>query len=157
MTTFLPSIQGETVRDPGPVEWADESDVDEYVDNHSEGVQTCRARRLHEFPVPRTGAEFTDIDREGNFIALYQCTSCRLAYRREVWAPGGKRNGRTRWERLDSTVIYRPGEDGENYLLPPGHGRMRPVQVRESLMSRVMEGQSPAAIRKAIQRMQKGD
>lgn len=147
----LPSIQGETVRDPGPVEWASEQEVDEYVDNHSEETVDCRLG-THHYLTPRSGAIFNDVDRDGNFIAEYQCTCCKCAYRREVWIPTGKRRGRVRWEMVDVTTIYRKGPNGETYLMPPGTGRMKKIRVRESVVSKAMAGQSPAALRKAIRR-----
>jgi hypothetical protein len=149
--TQLPSIQGEGYQRPEP-EPLSAQEIDAYVDNHSQGVVDCRAKRSHDYPSPRGVAEFDDYDEAtGNLIAHYTCARCGCAVRREVWT--AERTGRKwRYAFIAATTIYQKNTRGETYLLPPGSGRSKPSQYRESLMTKAMTGQSPAAIRKQLRR-----
>lgn len=150
--TQLPSIQGEGHQQHQP-EPMTAQEVDAYVDSHSDGVVTCRARRRHDYPRPRPGVmvEFDAVDDDDNFIVHKVCTSCGCAVRREVWT--AQRSDRTwRYQFLDATTMYQKNTLGETYLLPPGSGRSRPRQFEASLMNKAMSGHSPAALRRQLRR-----
>lgn len=156
--TNLPSIQGEQEKAQAgeQMSFADEWEVDSYVDAHSDGVVQCRMDFRHQFELPRNGVTFSAVDDYGNFIAEYPCQRCGCAYRREVWGTY-KVKREVRFELLDTTIQYKRNQHGETYGIAPGSPRMKPRQVRASVMTQAMKGQSPAAMRKAIQRMQAGD
>ncbi len=150
--TQLPSIQGEGHQHPEP-EPMTTQEIDAYVDSHSDGVVTCRARRRHDYPRPRPGVqvEFDAVDDDGNFIVHKVCTDCGCAVRREVWT--AQRSGRSwRYQFLAASTMYQKNDRGETYLMPPGSGRSTPRQFEESLMTRAMTGHSPAALRKQLRR-----
>lgn len=151
--THLPSIQGEGHQRPQP-EPLTVQEVDSYVDNHSDGIVDCRAGD-HAFPRPRRGVlvEFDGVDEDDNLVVHKECTSCGCAVRREVWmATYDRRTKEWRYERISKSLTYQKNKQGETYLLPPGTGRGRKTQFQESLMTKAMQGQSPAAIRKQLRR-----
>lgn len=142
------SIQGEQHKDMGFIQASDE-DVDLYVDRVSDEVLACRERGRHLFPsIRQAGIHFSAVDDTGLLIRRLTCTSCGLAVRVEKWE-GARRRGRTRFQRVASSLEYRTGRDGEVYLAPSGRGRMTPRQVGDSIASKALEGQSLTALRKA--------
>ncbi|MEU7818586.1 hypothetical protein [Pseudonocardia sp. NPDC049154] len=147
--TELPkSIQGEQQQDTGYVRASDE-DVDLYVDRVSDEVLACRERGRHLFPTIRqAGIHFTEVDDDGLFVRRLTCTCCELAVKVEKWE-GRRRGGRTRFQRVASSLEYREGPDGQVYLSPTGRGRMTPRQIGDSVASKALAGQSLAALRKA--------
>ncbi|MCW0214775.1 MAG: hypothetical protein OJJ54_15565 [Pseudonocardia sp.] len=149
------SIQGETQeRDAGWVRASDE-DVDLYVDRVSDEVLACRERGRHLFPTIRqAGIHFTEVDGDGLFLRRLTCTCCNLAVKVEKWE-GVRVRGRTRFSRVASTLEYRVGSNGEVYLAPSGRGHMTPRQIGDSVASKALEGQSLAALRKAVARSAK--
>lgn len=147
--THLPSIQGEQAQKT-PYEALTVQEADEYVDSHSEGIVDCRMTMRHIFPRPRRGQlPVVDIDVHNNLVVEYECVRCGCATRREWWHRV-KRGKQERYEFLDKTMVYHRNKDGETYLLPPGTGRGRPTQFRESVMTDAMKGQSLAALKKAL-------
>jgi hypothetical protein len=149
--TALPtglSIQGEQQKDMGFVQ-ASEEDVDLYVDRVSDEVLACRERGRHLFPgIRQAGIHFAAVDETGLLIRRLTCTSCGLAVRVEKWE-GTRRGGRTRFQRVASSLEYRTGRDGETYLAPSGRGRMSTRQIGDSVASKALAGQSLTALRKA--------
>ena len=142
------SIQGEQQKDPGFVQASDE-DVDLYVDRVSDEVLACRERGRHLFPsIRQAGIHFSGVDETGLLVRRVTCTSCGLAVRVEKWE-GSRRRGRTRFQRVASSLEYKTGRDGETYLAPSGRGRMTPRQIGDSVASKALEGQSLTALRKA--------
>lgn len=151
VVTPLPSIQGEQQRETG---WdrASDADVDRYVDRVSDEVLACRERGRHLFPTIRaSGMQFTDVDSVGLFVRRLSCTCCGLAVRVEKWEAVG-RGRNLRFRRVASHVDYRTGADGQTYLAPSGRGRMTPRQIADSVASKALQGQSLAALRKAVTR-----
>lgn len=125
-------------------------EADEYVDSHSEGVVDCRMTMRHIYPRPRRGQlPVVEIDAHNNLVVEYECVRCGCATRREWWHRV-QRGKEMRYEFLDKATVYHRNKDGETYLLAPGMGRGRPTQFRESVMTTVTEGLSPAAILKAL-------
>ena len=147
------SIQGEQGDAAGGWFQMDQDDVDAYVDRSSDGVLICRERGRHWWPTIReAGIVFSDVDESsGLFIRRLECKSCNLAVRKEWWE-AVRRGKATRYYPVTSSLEYREGPEGERYLGPQGRGHMTARQVRESLASTVLAGQSPAAMRKAIKR-----
>jgi hypothetical protein len=155
--THLPSIQGEQFKQPAYTPLTNQ-EADEYVDRHSEELVDCRVGN-HAFPIRRRKGQvqFNGIDRLGRFTIDETCTCCGCATRHETWDAfevGRGRNKEWRWERVSKTIYYHPNENGETYLLPKGSGRGKPTQFLESRMTAAMAGQSPAAMRKALERAQ---
>jgi hypothetical protein len=149
--TALPSIQGEQQQETG---WgrASDEDVDRYVDRVSDEVLACRERGRHLFPTIRVaGMQFTDVDGDGLFLRRLTCTCCGLAVRVEKWQ-GTKRGRRVRFQLVASRLEYRTGDDGQTYLAPSGQGHMTPRQIRDSVASKALQDQSPAALRRALSR-----
>lgn len=142
------SIQGEQPKEVGWVQASDE-DVDLYVDRVSDEVLACRERGRHLFPsIRQAGIHFSGVDETGLLIRRITCTSCGLAVKVEKWE-GARRRGRTRFARVASHLEYRTGRDGETYLAPSGRGRMTTRQIGDSVASKVLQGQSLTALRKA--------
>jgi hypothetical protein len=149
--TPLPSIQGEQQQETGWVRASDE-DVDRYVDRVSDEVLACRERGRHLFPTIReAGIQFTEVDNDGLFVRRLTCTCCELAVKVEKWE-GVKRGRRVRFQRVASHLEYRTGADGQTYLAPTGRGHMTPRQIGDSVASKALQGQSVAALRKALAR-----
>ena len=150
------SIQGEQQEDAVGGWYAmDQDDVDAYVDRSSDGVLICRERGRHWWPTIReAGIVFSDVDDStGLFIRRLECKSCKLAVRKEWWE--AVRRGRSsRFYPVSASIEYHEGPEGERYLAPQGRGHMTARQVRESLASAALTGQSPAAMRRAITRHQ---
>lgn len=141
------SIQGEQLqREPIPL--ATDGDVDAYVDGASPGVLACRARGRHLFDPPdKARLVFDDITDDDLLVRHVQCRSCGLAWFRELWGTVGRgRNQRV--EFIDGRLEYRPDpQTGERYQSPPGRGRMTPRQVRGSMATAALAGQSIAKIK----------
>lgn len=150
-STMIKSIQAEQMPERGPAEYLTESEVDEYADSHSDEVVECRMGMRHDFPKPQRGvlATFVDRDENGLYIAKIDCQRCGLAVRVEKWEPVRRGRG-LRWRRVSKNVQYRKGRNGETYNLPPGTGRMRPLMLQESVMSRAMQGVTLTEINKQI-------
>jgi hypothetical protein len=149
--TPLPSIQGEQQQDAGRVR-ASEEDVDHYVDRVSDEVLACRERGRHLFPAIReSGISFTEVDRDGLFVRRLTCTCCELAVKVEKWE-GARRGRRVRFQRVAAHLEYRRGAEGQTYLAPSGRGHMTPRQIADSVASKALHDQSPAALRKALSR-----
>ncbi|GAA1835293.1 hypothetical protein GCM10009836_12080 [Pseudonocardia ailaonensis] len=147
-STAALSIQGEQQQDAGWIK-ASEEDVDLYVDRVSDEVLACRERGRHLFPTIRqAGIHFAQVDDEGLFIRRLSCTCCLLAVRVEKWE-GVRRGGRTRFARVASTLEYRTGLNGEEYLAPSGRGHMTPRQIGDSVASKALAGQTLTSLRKA--------
>ena len=148
------SIQGEQQPDGGWVRASDE-DVDLYVDRVSDEVLACRERGRHLFPTIReAGIHFSEVDSEGLFLRRLVCTCCDLAVRVERWEGVGRR-GRTRFRRVASTLEYRTGRNGEEYLAPAGRGHMTARQIGDSVASKALAGQSLAELRRAARSVEK--
>lgn len=127
---------------------ASEDDVDLYVDRVSDEVIACRERGRHLFPTIRqAGIRFTDVDRDGLLVRRLTCTCCDLAIKVEKWE-GVRDRGRTRFQRVASTLEYRTGDNGEIYLAPSGRGHMTPRQIGDSVASKALSGQTLTALRK---------
>lgn len=154
MTAAL-SIQGEQGgTGGGGYVRASEDDVDLYVDRVSDEVLACRERGRHLFPTIRqAGIHFSGVDDDGLFLRRLVCTCCDLAVKVEKWE-GIRQRGRTRFQRVASTLEYRTGPDGQVYLAPSGRGHMTPRQIGDSVASKALSGQSLAALRKAATRAQ---
>lgn len=150
--TRLPSIQQEQQPTTGSG-LAPEEDVDSYVDRVSDAVLTCRQRGRHLWPAMKIDDQpFTAVDEEsGLFVRRLTCTCCALAVRVEKWQGTG-RGRRVRFELVNAHLEYLTGPDGETYLAPSGSGRMTPRQIGASVASKAMQGQSLAALRKALPR-----
>ena len=150
------SIQGEQADAAGGWSQMDQGDVDAYVDRSPDGVLICRERGRHWWPTIReAGIVFSDVDdSSGLFIRRLECKSCKLAVRKEWWE-AVRRGSATRYYPVSASLEYREGPEGERYLGPQGRGHMTARQVRESLASTALSGQSPAAMRKAIKRQQR--
>ena len=126
----------------------DLAEVDNYVDGVSDDVLACRERGRHIFPsIREAGMAFVDVTEEGLLVRPLLCTCCRLARRVELWDTVG-RGRATRYVPVSASIEYLRGPNGQRYLGPQGRGRMTPKMIRNSLASRVLGGQSPAAIRK---------
>ncbi|MEV4734899.1 hypothetical protein [Saccharopolyspora sp. NPDC049426] len=132
--TELPKVlstQGEQHQETGYIKASDE-DVDLYVDRVTDEVLACRERGRHLFPTIRqAGIHFSEVDSDGLFIRRLTCTCCELAVKVEKWE-GTRQRGRTRFNRVDSQLEYRTGQDGQTYLSPTGRGRMTPRQIGDS-------------------------
>jgi hypothetical protein len=142
------SIQGERARNAAAPLLMDLGEVDNYVDNVSDEVLACRERGRHIFPsIREAGMVFVDVTEDGLLVRPLLCTCCQLARRVELWDTVG-RGQATRYVPVTASIEYLRGPNGERYLGPQGRGRMTPKMVRNSLASRVLGGQSPAAVRK---------
>ncbi|OLM28421.1 hypothetical protein Ae717Ps2_6480 [Pseudonocardia sp. Ae717_Ps2] len=144
------SIQGEqTDHTGGARPRASDDDVDAYVDGVSDEVLACRERGRHLFPTIRqAGIHFTGVDETGLLLRRLRCGCCRLAVKVEKWE-GTQAGGRTRFRRVASTLEYRVGTDGQQYLAPSGSGFMTPRQVGDSIASKALSGATLAAVQRA--------
>jgi len=166
VTSLPASIQGERQREEdrssayAPMS---ASDVEQYVDSHSDEVVQCRERGRHDFPTVREAAQgpegfLDDYDAElGLFVQRDVCRCCGLVERKTHWQ-AVKRGKRTEWFRVGRPVLdyHRQARiKGESYAAPVGLGVMRPTQVMNAVATRVMAGQSAAALRKTFERARK--
>ncbi|WP_226360755.1 hypothetical protein [Pseudonocardia sp. ICBG1142] len=144
------SIQGEqAARSAGVRPRASDDDVDAYVDGVSDEVLACRERGRHLFPTIRqAGIHFTGVDETGLLLRRLRCGCCRLAVKVEKWE-GAQVGGRTRFRRVASSLEYRVGADGEQYLAPSGAGFMTPRQVGDAIASKALSGATLAALQRA--------
>lgn len=149
--THLPSIQGTQQQVDARGQVASPDDVDLYVDGASDEIVECRERGRHPFPTIRsTGLTFNDMEGE-LFVRHVVCPCCGCAVRRELWEWVGRgKYGRMVF--VSASVSYRKNTRGETYPVPPGRGRVTSRAVKDSLATRAMQGQSVAALRKALRR-----
>lgn len=146
----LPSIQGEQQAAGQLLLWMEDSEVDKYVDSVSPEVLECRERGRHWFPsIREAGMVFGDVTDDGLLIRTLKCKCCRLVQRLEYWEVVGRgKNARYVFvsARPDYSIV---GADGERYTAPAGRGRIKPRQIKNSLATAMLAGQTPAAVRKA--------
>lgn len=63
---------------------------------------------------------------------------------------GRRTPGRARrFARVASSLEYRPGPEGHQYLAPSGRGHMTARQIGDSVASKALQGQSLVALGKA--------
>jgi len=157
------SIQGEQQVEIQDTLWAADAEVDEFVLHADDGVIACRERGRHQFaPTRMSGMTFHSINREGFYVRRVPCDSCRRmevgpdgdtlvpglprVIRVEIWDVKHKRD---KIVRCDLVRTYSEYVD-PSYLNKPGHGRMKPRQIRASVGSQQLVGQSLTALRKQI-------
>jgi hypothetical protein len=152
------SIQGEELlrqAEQAPL-FASPEVVDNYVDTHSPEVLACRESIRHVFPPLAEMAgmplEFIDVTDDNLLVRVpIDCGRCKLAYREELWdtiTVGRGRNARHEYVFVAAVTRYKRGPNGEEYGAPPGEGRIAPRAIKNSLATKMMQGQSPAATRK---------
>lgn len=154
MAPKIRSIQGEQSQrqvEKAPPQWAEPEEVDKYVDSASPEVLACRERVRHPFPtlseLRGEPIDFIGVTDEKLLVRQVDCPCCGKAYRQELYEIVGRgRNISVR--HVSGVTRYRRGEDGEQYLLPAGHGRVRPGDLRNSVATKAMQGQTAAQIRK---------
>lgn len=148
------SIQGELF-DRNGVTFMEQDEVDKYVDSATDDVLACRDRGRHLWPsIRKAGIVFTDVTDDGLLVRKVECGCCNLAVRVEFWearTTGRGQNKNTRYVPVASSMEYRE-KDGVRYLGPQGHGRMLAKQVRESLATRALAGQTLTMVREAAKR-----
>ena len=144
------SIQGEQQASYDAPLWMDDGEVDKYVDSVSEKVLECRERGRHWFPsIREAGMVFNDVTDDGLLIRTLKCKCCGLVQRLEYWEVVG-RGKSTRYVFVTARPDYSlVGADGERYTAPPGGGRIKPRQIRNSLATAALAGQTVTAVRKA--------
>lgn len=143
------SIQGEIQRrnEAQTPLWADDADVDSYVDGASEEVLECRERG-HDYP-PTTGTvHFVDVTTDNLLVRDLTCQCCGMAVRQELYAQRKEGNS-YRFTLVTAQVVYREGLNGQHYLAPAGRGRITRRQISSSCVTKAFQGQTPAQIRKA--------
>jgi hypothetical protein len=148
------SIQGEQQETAAPL-YAEDTEVEKYVDTQSPGVVTCRERNRHDYPsIREAGLHFSGVDlTTGLHIRRVRCQSCNLVENVELWDIRHKGDTITRAERVSARPDYGlRGPNGERYLAPEGHGRMLPKQVRNAVATGQLKGLSFKEIRKAALR-----
>lgn len=157
--TRLRSIQGELL-DKDPKQWrADQADVDAYVDRQSDEVLKCRQRSRHEWPELKRDAvdNFDGVDDDGLFFRRLICEDCRLNVRFEMFE-AKSRGGRVWFEYVGAKGPFPiVGPDGETYKAPSGIGTMTGRQVKNSLVTRSMQGVSLKDIRRQVKAKQKNN
>lgn len=152
MTAAVLSIQGEAQHDAGTL-FASPEDVDQYVDQATDGIRACREAGRHPFPgVARVrGAIFSAITEDGLLVRELVCPQCRCAVRVELWESYGRgKAARVRF--LSASVTYRPGPDGERYPAPPGRGRITQRAVKESIATAALAGASITELKRTLPR-----
>jgi hypothetical protein len=150
--TALRSIQGEALDEQG-VLFASPEDVDQYVDQATDGIRACREAGRHPFPgVARArGAIFSAVTEEGLLVRELECPQCLCAVRVELWESYGRgKAARVRF--LSASVSYREGPDGERYLSPPGRGRMTQRAIKESIATAALDGTSITELKRQLPR-----
>jgi hypothetical protein len=148
------SIQGEEQEAYAPL-YAEDVEVEKYVDAQSPGVITCRERNRHDYPsIREAGLHFSGVNLTTGFhIRRVRCQSCNLVENVELWDLRHKGDTITRAERVSARPDYTlRGPNGERYLAPEGHGRMLPKQVRNAVATGQLKGLSFKEIRKAALR-----
>lgn len=149
MAPKILSIQGEQKQrqiDNAPPQWADRDEVDKYVDSASRGVLACRERARHQFPtVSELGGQPIDFIGETDDNLLVRrddCPCCGEAYREELYEIVGTGRNLVVKRVAQITKYY------DNYLLPAGHGKVKPRDLRDSVATKAMQGQTAAEIRR---------
>jgi hypothetical protein len=151
--SIVRSIQGEIEKIVQETLWADQAEVDVFVEKVSETVLACRERGRHLFPVARKSTlHFTRVDEFGRLVREMRCECCALVVRVEHWEEVGRGRSR-RFTLVGKTLRYETGAGGERYTLPPGHGRIKPRQVQESVMQLALDGLTLSEIRKQLQKV----
>lgn len=155
------SIQGEQQESRQLDLFMPQEEVDEYVRKSDDGVLACRESTRHPFPPTRLhGQRFDGVDPDtGLMIRYVNCPSCELAYRIELWDVQHRGNKVTRCELVFAKTRYRTQylDDGtiRRYTAPPGHGRMRPRQVKNAIATIMLGGVSYSELRKQAMREQR--
>lgn len=145
----LRSIQGFNEDEANKAQFMSDGDVDTYLSKASDDVLVCRERGRHLYPsVSKTGVRFTAVTDDGLLVRQVFCESCGLAERREFWETIG-RGQNIRYVRLDTTVVYHQGPNGQTYLAPAGQGRMTPRMIQSAIVSQAMSGMSVAKVKAA--------
>lgn len=161
MTSAIRSIQGEALdaaATRAPIRRMDDDAVATYMAGCSDGVAACRERARHLYPPIRarrgqsvTGPAFSGVTSDGLLESRTLCESCGLVYRVELWRVR-KVKGHLRFELVATRPAYRKplNEGDEQYLAPPGLGRMTPKQARQALMGQAFDslGLSVAELKK---------
>lgn len=129
--------------------WADDATVERYVEKQSDGVNACRERGRHLFPVTnRTNLRFSGVDSRGRLVRRLLCTSCELVYRLEKWE-SYRHGNKIRYRKFSKTLDYDvTGPNGEQYRGDPGQGRMKPSQVQEALFAMAVSDLTPAQVKR---------
>jgi len=145
--TTLRSIQGEQETTRQLDLFMPQEDVDLYVDSVDDQILLCRERGRHSFPSAKeTGLRFNGgVDEEtGLLVRRVMCTCCRLAERVEYWDVKHRGTRVTRCEYVGASVVYHTEhtKDGglRRYTNKPGHGRMKPKQVKTAVATGMLAG-----------------
>lgn len=133
------SIQGEQQQAASATLWASDEEVMEYVQSVADAVLACRQRGRHFFlSIQDTGMVFVRVTATGLLVRRAGCESCGCVVRVELWDVRHKRDVVTRAELVDSFLDY----TDSSYLGKPGHGRMKPKQIRNAVATLALQGQS---------------
>lgn len=143
-----PSIQGEHQAARGRAIWASDEAVDRWTADAPDGVLACRERGRHSYPPTRTvGMRFDDRDTDGFFVRRVPCDVCAhvnddgtpgppRVVRRETWDVRTRKGAIVRCDLVEAVTEY----VDRGYLGTPGHGRMRPRQIRSATGSAALAG-----------------
>lgn len=148
------SIQGEQQERQDTI-FADQADVEKWVDSHDPNVVDCRERNRHTYPsIREAGRHFDGVDVETGFhIRRLRCKSCKLVGVIELWDVRHRGDTVTRMEKVSSKPDYSyRGPNGEKYLSKTGRGRMKPKQVRDVVATNLFRGMSYTELRKESMR-----
>jgi hypothetical protein len=156
------SIQGEQQAARGQAMFASDAAVDDWTAHAPAEVIVCRERGRHLY-APTRGISFSAITPEGWYVRRVPCEACRIrteddepwpapatgmprVVRVELWDVKHHRDKITRC----SLVKAQPEYLDQAYLGAPGHGRMKPRQIRASSATAELAGQSVTTLRKVI-------
>jgi hypothetical protein len=159
------SIQGEQQAARGQAMWASDGAVDEWRRDAPPEVVVCRERGRHLYAATAGNLHFSAITPEGWYVRRVPCEECRIRNEDDPpWpapATGMPRVVRVEWwdvkhhrDKITRCTLVRaqPEYLDQSYLGTPGHGRMKPRQIRGSSATAELAGQSVTALRKEIKR-----
>jgi hypothetical protein len=120
----------------------------DYVTSASDEVLECRVRG-HRWPFAKKRNGFTGYSLSTNlFLNRERCKCCGLAYRLEYWEVTRVSKGHTKFERVAVELEYQNDENGNSYLLEPGHGYMGRKQIDEAVMTMSLSNVTVSELKK---------
>jgi hypothetical protein len=141
------SIQAEQQETYGAITWATDEEVDDFVANADDAVLICRERARHNFPTIKSGGlKFSGVTADGLMERRLLCPDCARVERVELWDVRHRRGAITRCELVAARLDYLDS----TYLNKQGTGRIKAKQIRNSVGSSLLAGQSFRELRKEV-------